>query len=300
MKNTIVNNALYKISILSVLLVVLAIDQLDFTIPDHFAIALMLTVGLLHGSNDIFLLSHKASKVHFKRLLLLLLILFIILLIISFLLFHFYPTLTFVLFLLYSAYHFGEEESKFLSKANLVSLKIWSLVYGIGVFFVLILCNTTEFISVTDTLIFNYKFLDIVELLLVPCLVIQFVIIFSNVVLGNITLSKFVLSQIQLLILYFLFINTNLITGFVCYFILLHSLPSILNQIQGIRKNFPDYSIFSYLKDSGPVYLISIASILLLLLFDVEVFSNFKVIIPLLIAITLPHVITIHTFYKKL
>ena len=300
MKNTIVNNELYKISILSILLAVFATSQLDFAIPDYLAIGLMLTLGLLHGSNDIFLLSQKASKKHFKQLLLILLILFIILLISSFLLFLFYPTLTFVLFLLYSAYHFGEEESKFLSKVNLVSLKIWSLVYGIGIFFVLILCNTTEFLSVTNFLMFNYKFLDIVELLLVPCLVIQFVIIFSNVVLGNIQISKFVLSQIQLLILYFLFVNTNLITGFVCYFILLHSLPSILNQIQGIRKNFPNYGFFSYLKDSGPVYLISIASILLLLLFDVQVFSNFKVIIPLLIAITLPHVITIHTFYKRL
>lgn len=294
------NNKLYKISILSFLLVIVALHQLSTAIPDYLAIALMLTIGLLHGSNDIFILSLSVSKTDNKRFLGIALLLFILLLLSSFALFMFYPTGTFALFLLYSAYHFGEEESKFLSKANLGSLKIWSVVYGLGVFFILILCNATEFFSVTEALISSTTFFNVVELLLVPSVVIQFIIILGNTMLGNISVSRFLLSQVQLLILYFLFMNTNLITGFVLYFILLHSLPSILHQIQGIRKNLPEYTIASYVKDSGPIYLISIAAILLLLLFNVEVFSNFKVIIPLLIAVTLPHVITIHTFYKKL
>jgi Brp/Blh family beta-carotene 15,15'-monooxygenase len=91
-----------------------------------------------------------------------------------------------------------------------------------------------------------------------------------------------------LALLYLVFKTTSLILGFAIYFILWHSIPSIINQTEYISGNVSKKSFLHYFKNASPIWLLSITGMVILYLYlDKSLFSS--VIFLILFAVTAPH-----------
>ena len=76
--------------------------------------AFILSFGILHGSNDIFVLKKillKSENFSFFKILLL----YVLFILCCILLFYYFPIIILVLFILFSGYHFGEQQLIYLN-----------------------------------------------------------------------------------------------------------------------------------------------------------------------------------------
>jgi Brp/Blh family beta-carotene 15,15'-monooxygenase len=99
-------------------------------IERFLAFILILSFGILHGANDLKLVERKYVNIH-KIFFVKILTTYIGFILIAGGLFYFLPSITLLLFILFSAYHFGEEHlSAKLNKNSLLSkfifLELWT------------------------------------------------------------------------------------------------------------------------------------------------------------------------------
>jgi Brp/Blh family beta-carotene 15,15'-monooxygenase len=90
-----------------------------------------------------------------------------------------------------------------------------------------------------------------------------------------------------------------LIWGFAIYFILWHSIPSIINQVVYLKGEFNWKNFGSYIKTAFAYWLVSLIGIavLYLLFKDIKIFN--ALFFSFLAAITFPHVLVIYFLFKK-
>jgi Brp/Blh family beta-carotene 15,15'-monooxygenase len=106
---------------------------------------------------------------------------------------------------------------------------------------------------------------------------------------------KLFLKETLYLVLLFLVFNTSsLILGFAIYFILWHSIPSIIHQIEFISGSLNKENTFSYIKKALIYWVISIVGLLLLyqLLPEIKILAT--VVFVILFAVTAPHTWVMH------
>jgi Brp/Blh family beta-carotene 15,15'-monooxygenase len=105
---------------------------------------LIFSFGILHGSNDLLLIENKKTKkntfIFFKKLTLYVLIIFL-----SAILFYFMPLFALLLFIIVSAFHFGEQQWKELISfyPNWICNSI-SFAYGLFILLLLFIFHTSE------------------------------------------------------------------------------------------------------------------------------------------------------------
>ena len=108
---------------------------------------LIFTFGMVHGSNDIMIvdkLSKKTNSTFFK-----ILSTYLIVVTAAILIFYFIPVLALVLFILFSAYHFGEQHwEEVLSNLNLPLQKIFFFCYGLLILYMVFLFNVEAVIEI--------------------------------------------------------------------------------------------------------------------------------------------------------
>ena len=264
---------------------------------NHICILLLLTLGVIHGSNDLYLQSksRQISKLKLSKRIGLYLVLIAILVVIFIL----KPAFALVSFIVYSAFHFGEQQLSFLKlDTNFLSVALYT---SLGCL-ILVTLFLTDYNQVQN--VFNYFQLYLFdESTLKVVSVILFILIslylFASHAIKAITFKKVLEIYFQLGTLFLLFHQTNLLTAFTLYFILWHSLPSIYNQIGSLKKNVSDYNLWTYLRNSSVVYIISITALTLVVLFLNNSELLIKILITMSAAVTLPHILTISQFNKS-
>jgi Brp/Blh family beta-carotene 15,15'-monooxygenase len=97
-----------------------------------------------------------------------------------------------------------------------------------------------------------------------------------------------------LVLLYLVFKTSSLILGFAIYFILWHSIPSIIHQVEFISGNLNEKSILLYVKKAMIYWVISIVGLLTLykIVPEIELFA--AVVFVILFAVTAPHTWVMH------
>jgi Brp/Blh family beta-carotene 15,15'-monooxygenase len=190
---------------------------------DYLAIFGVLTLGILHGANDLSLLqSIRFMRTKSQRFL----VYIATVLLFSLILYHF-PMTALLFFVLFSCYHFGEQQwtHRFQSKTN--SPQFFYFVYGAFLFSMLFWSHAeqTQFIikELSDLHITPISFQYMTFTSVFFC-VLYLLLQFS----ASKTLIIDVLLQSALLML--LFWTTNLIVSFGTYFIIWHSWPSLQDQ----------------------------------------------------------------------
>ena len=265
---------------------------------------LIFSIGILHGANDLLLL----EKVNIKNSSISrvgVLSYYVSMVLLVTLLFYFVPEIALAMFLIISAYHFGEQQSQHLEWEHREDF------FALGVRLVFEFCYG----SLILLLLFSFHLPEVQKIIfaissrLVSTHLILFLLAFFVLLLTVFGIyfciktkkmrSQLAMELFYLLVFTIIFKSSSLIWGFALYFVFWHSLPSIINQTKFLYGAFNKTNFILYLKSALLYWIISllgIASIYYL-------FSNEKIFNALffsfLAAITFPHVLVIIKVFGK-
>lgn len=261
--------------------------------------SLIFSFGILHGANDLLLIEnnkHPKTTVSFIKTLLV----YILIVTVSAILFYLIPWFALFLFIIVSAFHFGEQQWKELINyyPNWIFNSI-AFTYGLFILLLLFIFHASE----VENIIFEITTIKI-PTLFIPLL---FKIIATSFLL-TCAYSYFIYSEMRekilteffyLIVFTIIFKTSSLIWGFSIYFILWHSIPSILEQMKFLYGNYTFSNFNSYCKSASLYWVISIMGIVILyyLFRDIQIFN--AIFFSFLAAITFPHAFVITKMYGK-
>jgi Brp/Blh family beta-carotene 15,15'-monooxygenase len=207
------------------------------------------------------------------------------------------PTFSLIVFLVLSAYHFGE--TQWLRSHRQNPSRILHFTWGGSLLGILFLIHYDDaFMLVSGVVATHYYLAGFMILAVVSILaVITWVWLISRL-----SMLEWLRHLTEFMMLILLFRFTPLLFGFVIFFSLWHSLDAIILQISGIRKSYPQFNSKVFLKAAYPFSLISLVGIALivgaLVFLDLNIHpvTLFLIMISLL---TLPHMIEVEKFYRR-
>ncbi|WP_299523838.1 Brp/Blh family beta-carotene 15,15'-dioxygenase [Winogradskyella sp.] len=270
--------------------------QISTSYEEYLSYFFILTIGIIHGSNDISLIRvvKKQKKLSVKYLLF-----YIGLVLLNITAFLILPILALVFFVFISCYHFGEQHFH----NQMTHLNLWArllfLSYGCLIFGLLFYFN-----SESTSLIIN----ELIGYALTEQQFLWFMGfgIVSTIILYGLNLKNFGqdTNHFQELFLIFLFAIlfklAALLWAFAIYFVVWHSIPSLMDQIKTLYGESNKVNIVQYIKSSFVYWLISIVGLVLLYVATTYFSINFvTVFFAFLAAITVPHVIVMYFLYRN-
>ena len=248
----------------------------------------ILSFGIVHGANDVILLSKNLDKPNLNTIKLILM--YSLMVVLSAVFFYFFPLIALIFFVLYSSYHFGEQQWTLFEKK---SEKLHSLYFGYGslIFSLLFLFNQ-NYVSFIINDITGVQLLSIHFLLyFLSSLLIFLIGLFSSY---KLIIEQLLIQFVLFFVLCFMFYFSDLMLSFSVFFVFWHSIPSIIEQTKYIygKNNFE--SIFKYFKKAFLYWIISIIG-LGLFFYVLKDDQNLliSVFFSFLAAITLPHTLVI-------
>lgn len=259
--------------------------QFGEVIEDTIAYIFVLSLGIIHGANDLNILQKK--KTHQSTFLKSLSIyLFIILCcVISYWI---APILSILTFILLSAYHFGEQH---LEKKVPPSFKFKGLIYilyGLVIFALLFHENITD----VNMVLLNLADFEITVAIVRYAVAISFMglvsfLIFLHYKSYDLKMNYFK-ELLYLFVLFLVFKTSSLIFGFAVYFVFWHSIPSIADQIRYLFGKHSTTAVTSYFKAAFFYWILSIISLIIgYYILDAQLFNSALFLI--LFAVTAPH-----------
>lgn len=261
--------------------------QFGNVIEDSLAYLLVLTVGLLHGANDLLILSVKEKNKN-KVLKYISIYVFIILLCVALYFINAYVAL--LLFILVSSYHFGEEHLSDLFSVNILFDSLYFLIYGLLIFSMIFFNSLPE----VNKIMIELAGLPFQERYVEMCLWVSAILFLLLSILlhknNSFSLKQLAEEVFYVLFLFLVFKTTSLILGFAIYFIFWHSFPSIIHQINYISKTVNNKSILYYIKKAAPFWLASIVGLFLLYFLIPEINLFAAVVFVILFSVTVPHI----------
>ena len=260
--------------------------QFGQIIEDSIAYVIVLSIGIIHGSNDFTILrKQKSNTTSFLKSTGFYLFL-IIMCILSYIT---NPYISFLFFILLSSYHFGEqhlEEKVFGSK---IFKSILYIAYGMLIFSLIFIENLSDVDNIMKNLTGNSipnDWINIMFFSSLSLLIVLFIYHFTRKIKPKIQIVR---ELFYLLLLFLVFKTSSLILGFAIYFVLWHSIPSILDQTKFLSGDYSFQTILEYFKTAFIYWLISILGLVVAYYFlDESQFSS--IIFIVLFAVTAPHV----------
>lgn len=266
---------------------------LDSFIPKEIQIIVgfffILTFGILHGANDLLLIKNtndSDKKISFLKIL----VYYVSIVLSVALLFYFIPSLALLLFIVISAFHFGDQQGLYLKEISSKAIRVfYPTVYGIVLLFLLFFFHAQEVQNIITKIIRFEISMQYIDLIL------------GSSGLAFIGLSAYFYYKFEsfrnklqkefflLLVFAVLFKTSSLIWGFAIYFIIWHSIPSIIDQIKFLNGTFDFNNFKTYCKNGFLYWFLSLVGIgLLYYLFSNEAVFN-ALFFSFLAAITFPH-----------
>ena len=271
-------------------------------LPESFELILgfilIFTFGMIHGSNDLMIVNRLSNSNNSKFFSILLTYMFVV--ISAIVIFYLFPVLALSLFVLFSAYHFGEQHwEETLNKFNSYLKRIFFFCYGMLILFMIFNFNPDKVVEIIYE-ITSYSLLEIYSLEVITTLVgILFLLISYGLYNNSIKLPSVLRELALLLILGIVFKASSLIWGFTIYFILWHSIPSLLDQITFIFGDLEKKSIFKYAIAALPYWLISLIGISVLFLIFKNEKHFYSLFFAFIAAVTFPHAIVMFKMFTK-
>lgn len=259
---------------------------------------LIFSFGILHGANDLQLIDKTISKLSgnsFYKILLY----YVTVVVFGAFLFFFIPALALLLFIVVSGYHFGEQhwQSELMGESKKINL-MFHLFYGLLILSLLFVFHIQEVqriiadiskINLTSNSIYLFFYFSLFGFL-VLCLIKY---------LKSKEIKKTVIQELLFLLVFAIIFKTStLIWGFTIYFILWHSIPSMIDQISFLYGSVTFDNFKKYFKSAFLYWISSLAGILLLYLIFRNVYFFDALFFSFLAAITFPHVWVIVNMFK--
>lgn len=260
------------------------------------AIFLISVIGIPHGAIDhvLFLKKTSKTKVYFYSFYLTLFIVFAFSWI-------YYPLICMAIFMIMSAYHFGQSQLEKYEITNL-NKKMIGFSWGLFILSLLVIFNFEEIrqmLLINEEfnnfhLLFNYK-------LFLTITIISFV---SFLLTGLLYLNSRLLIQelIYLVLIGFTFYTHSLLLGFALFFIFNHSLTVLKSEYQFLSSFDSDFNLFKFIKALFPFTFISISGVFVLYYLKTVGFIDFGlpfILIMIISSLTFPHLVVMESFYTK-
>ena len=271
-------------------------------LPESFELILgfilIFTFGMIHGSNDLMIVNRLSNSNNSKFFSILLTYMFVV--ISAIVIFYLFPVLALSLFVLFSAYHFGEQHwEETLNGFNSFLKRIFFFCYGMLILFMIFNFNPDKVVEIIYE-ITSYSLLKIYSSEVIITLVSILFLLISYGLYNNSIKMPSVLRELALvLILGIVFKASSLIWGFTIYFILWHSIPSLLDQITFIFGDLEKKSIFKYAVAALPYWLISLIGISVLFLIFKNEKHFYSLFFAFIAAVTFPHAIVMLKMFAK-
>lgn len=265
-----------------------------------FFLIILLTVGIPHGSLDHLIYyknnGPKTNKVKFYIKYLTLIALVGVAWVIL-------PTLSFILFLFISGFHFGQSQLYNIKTPELLSFP-YHLSWGMLLLSVIILTNLGECLTI-------FTSLEWLNTTWVTRETMIYSTIASATIFGSIhtflflkysmPTKQYFFELILLVVFSLMAMYTNAIFTFTVYFGLWHSYRSLILEYKTIKTN-ASYGIRSFLKDISPFSIIGIAFLFaaygISTHYDLGI-SFYMIFIIIISTLTVPHLIVMHNLYTK-
>ena len=285
-------------------IVVFAISiALSYLLPviyqDILGFILILSIGVIHGANDLLIIKKYTRKNSLKSQISYFLY-YLGLVFLGFIFFYLFPSIALLSFVLVSIYHFGEQHWEVnTSNADFINIKrIYPIILHGLVFFVIVFMNNIDIVNDVllsfNTISLNYTYLRIF-------LIVLFLIYMSLLLLSKSIRGYFADEFIFFILLFLLTLNSSLIFGFSIYFIFFHSVLSIKDQVKYIYGDDNSQYIKKYLISALPYFILALLFLIGSYLFiDFESLDILPIMFTFLAAITFPHVIVIEKMYSSM
>jgi len=269
-------------------------EQIEQTV----AFVLILSFGILHGANDFKLLKKSFGKSKEKNARSILLI-YISIVVLGAILFYHIPAIALIIFILFSAYHFGEQHWEHQFKTKTAIRHVVYIFYGLVVLGMLFVTNQNEVLNIVVN-ITGYKTPTLYIGLIFTVSSMLFVLSIGYAIYTSSTNTNTIKELFYLVVFFVVFKLASLIWAFCIYFILWHSIPSLFEQVKYLYGDFNRKTMLLYLKSSFIYWLISIIGLLLIYYFLKDSQLLFlSVFFAFLAAITFPHVIVMFKLHEK-
>lgn len=272
---------------------------LSVNYQDMVGFSLILSVGLIHGANDLLIIKRNTSSdtnfSQFKSF-----IKYFGIVIAGLIFFYFFPSFALISFILVSIYHFGEQHIEAIPlDKNLKNTRRYISIISNGILlFTIIFMNNTKVVvdvfSSFNIVFLNYNFLIIILIITS--------ILYASILIVKKDLQPFLISEILFFgLFYFLSITSSLILCFSVYFIFFHSILSIKDQVKYIYGSNNSKSLKRYIKNSLPYFILALIFLILFYIYT-EIDNNdlLPIIFTFLAAITFPHVLVIEKMYRSM
>lgn len=285
----------YRYIISTALIILYAIVSLySNTIAQYYSYSIVLAglfvVGIPHGAVDHLLIANK------KNVLVAFILKYLLIILAYFILWLSYPMVALVIFIAYSAFHFGESELEELGIKN-TSVKIYGKAFlmGLSILMFIICMHFNESIQLLSKIsgldsLLSLKEISPDQLYIIPSLAFLY-ILFQAVFQKHYSL-------LAVLMLLIIGIFVPLLLSFALYFICQHS----YNAWKHVQKQL-DIPHFALYKKTIP-YTIGALFIFLIILVFVNINSSYLQLMStnffiFLACISLPHFLLMHVFYKS-
>lgn len=262
----------------------------------------ILLFGIPHGAIDhvLFFRKRKMTTLKFYTLYLGLIVCFVGL-------WFWQPLLSFVLFLLLSAYHFGESQLVDIKQSRLRNKPLIYFNWGMALLATLMYYNISELKEITtifqDTVSFNsiynerlmFWFFLFTNILNIATLSFLF---YTN----KLTSRRFSSELFLIALIHLTFFLFPFIIGFSLYFVVLHSIVVMHQEYMFFKSENESFTVFEFIKLLLPYSVLSIVFTVLLLSLSYWGIINISVpflAIIIISVITLPHAIVMTIFYSK-
>ena len=260
--------------------------QFGSFVEDSVAFLLIVSLGILHGANDLLILSkgEKNKHTYIKHLMV-----YLSIMLFCVLTYFFSSFLAISLFILLSSYHFGEEHLGEKIAVNSIFNFFYYMSYGVFIFSMLFYESTANVDEIMRELT-NTTFTKLqIKFSLILSSFILLVMSLYLVLKKIVDLMKLLKEIFYLGLLFLVFKTSTLILSFAVYFILWHSIPSIINQVEFVYGDLTKKSILSYVKKAIIYWVISIIGMFVIyqLIPHMSLFST--IIFVVLFAVTAPH-----------
>tara|TARA_B110000003_G_scaffold194909_1_gene193616 strand:- start:8035 stop:8880 length:846 start_codon:yes stop_codon:yes gene_type:complete len=260
--------------------------QFGQIIEDSIAYVIVLSIGIIHGSNDFTILRKQQTNTPSFLKSTVFYLLLIIMCIVSYTI---NPFISFLFFILLSSYHFGEQHLEDKVFGTKIFKSILYIAYGMLIFSLIFIENPEDVDDIMRNLTGNIIPNDWINIMFFSSLSLLVVLFASQYTRKIKPKIQIIRELFYLLLLYLVFKTSSLILGFAIYFVLWHSIPSILDQTKFLSGGYSIKTILEYLKTAFVYWLISIIGLVAAYYFLDESQFN-SIIFIVLFAVTAPHV----------
>jgi len=272
-------------------------------VPESFELilgfVLIFTFGMIHGSNDLLIVNKILTNIkHYSKFTLLTAYLLIVSIAVLF--FYWMPSLAMILFILFSAYHFGEQHWEHLfSKSKRLLKSAFYFSYGMFILFLLFTFNDAG----VKLIVFEITEYEIANLYskIVLAILSSFIglVLVIEFLAKRLSIEVILKELFTLVVLAIIFSSSSLIWGFSIYFILWHSIPSLIEQITFIYGDVKTDSTLKYCKAALPYWIISLVGMVVLYVIFSSEKQFYSLFFAFIAAVTFPHAFVMLNMFSK-